>query len=391
MKLGIDKIGFYTPPTYVDMVELAEVRDVDPNKYLIGIGQEKMGIAPKTYDIVSMAANAANRILSEDDKEAIDMVLFATESSIDFSKSAGTWVHELIGLQPYARTVELKQACYSATAAIQLAMGHLALHPASKVLVLASDIAKYGVKTGGEPTQGAGAVAMLLTANPSLLAIESESSYYTKDIDDFWRPSYADFAYVDGKYSNEAYLDTLSATWSRYKDTQKADLSDFEALAFHVPYTKMGRKALQALSDEMDEETAERFEQYYEASIVYNKAVGNIYTGSLYLSLISLLEQADELAAGSRIGLFSYGSGAVGEFFVGEVQEGYTDQLMKEANEALLENREQLSIADYEEILTHPVVLDEEGNAAVERKHANKGDFIFTGIDGHRRRYGVAE
>ncbi len=391
MKLGIDKLGFYTPPTYVDMVELAEVRDVDPNKYLIGIGQEKMGIAPKTYDIVSMAANAANSILTDQDKEEIDMVLFATESSVDFSKSAGTWVHELIGLQPYTRTVELKQACYSATAAIQLAMGHLALHPASKVLVLASDIAKYGVKTGGEPTQGAGAVAMLLSANPSVLAIEPESGYYTKDIDDFWRPAYAEFAYVDGKYSNEAYLNTLQAAWDRYKDTQKADLSDFEALAFHVPYTKMGRKALQALADEMDEETTERFENYYESSIVYNKIVGNIYTGSLYLSLISLLEQADELEAGSRIGMFSYGSGAVGEFFVGEVQEGYQNHLLKAEHEELLENREQLTIEEYEEILSNPVAVDEEGDTAIDRLHARKGDFIFTGIDGHRRRYGVAQ
>lgn len=342
MKIGIDKMSFFTPPTYVDMVELAEARDVDPNKFLYGIGQGKMGIAAEAYDIVAMAANAADKILTDDDKEKIDMVIFATESGVDHSKSAGVWVHDLLGIQPYARVVEFKQACYSATAGIQLAMGHLTMHPDSKVLILASDIAKYGVNTGGEPTQGAGAVAMLLSADPSILAIEKNSATFTKDIDDFWRPTYSEFAYVDGKYSNEAYLGTLTSVWDRYKDQFGAQISDFEAMLFHVPYTKMGRKALLELADEMDEETSTRFEKYYDAGIVYNYVVGNIYTGSLYLSLLSFLEQADEVAAGARIGLFSYGSGAVGEFFVGEIQAGYKEALLKEEHEKMLEDRTKL-------------------------------------------------
>ena len=88
MKIGIDKASFFTPPTYVDMVELAEARGVDPNKYLIGIGQEKMGIADKAYDVVAMAANAAQQILSDEDKEEIDMVLFATETGVDLDRKS---------------------------------------------------------------------------------------------------------------------------------------------------------------------------------------------------------------------------------------------------------------------------------------------------------------
>lgn len=387
MNIGIDKISFFTPPTYIEMVELAEARAVDPNKYLIGIGQEKMSIAKENYDVVAMAANAANKILTTKDKEEIDLVLFATETGVDFSKAGATWVHDLVGIQPYARSVELKQACYSATAGIQLGMGHIALHPESKVLILASDIAKYGVNTGGEPTQGAGAVAMLLSANPSILAIETESAAYTQDIDDFWRPTYSEFPYVDGKYSNEAYLGTLTASWHRYKEQQKAEFSDFEAMLFHVPYTKMGRKALQALQGEMDEETNNRFTAYYESAIKYNNIVGNIYTGSLYLSLISLLEQADELKAGARIGMFSYGSGAVGEFFVGEIQENYKDHLMKEAHEKLLNDRKKLSIAEYEDILSKPIQIDEDGNASIDTKNTSPDEFVFVGVDGHRRQY----
>ncbi len=259
MKIGIEKINFFTPPTYVDMVKLAEARGVDPNKYLIGIGQKKMSVASKNYDIVAMAANAANQMLTDEDKKEIDMILFATETGIDFSKSAATWVHELVGIQPYARVVELKQACYSGTAAIRLAMGHIALHPNSKVLVLASDVARYCLNTSGEPTQGAGAVAILVSAKPSILAIEKESGFYTENRYDFWRPNYSDTAFVDGKYSVSAYLDSLMASWTRYKDQPKAKLSDFEAMLFHVPYTKMGRKALKSLENEMNDKTIKRY------------------------------------------------------------------------------------------------------------------------------------
>lgn len=392
MKIGIDKIGFFTPPTYVDMVELANARDVDPNKYLIGIGQEKMGIASKNYDVIAMAANAADKILSEKDKEDIDMILFATETGVDQSKSGAVWVHDLVGIQPFARSVELKQACYSATAGIQLAMGHIALHPESKVLVLATDIAKYGVNTGGEPTQGAGAVAILLSAEPKILEIEKESAAYTKDIDDFWRPNYTEYAFVDGKYSNEAYLDTLMASWKQYKEQYNAELSDFESLLFHVPYTKMGRKALEALADEMDEKVTERFNNYYESAIKYNNIVGNIYTGSLYLSLISLLEQAPELPEDARIGMFSYGSGAVGEFFVGKIQPGYKDYVEKDNHEALLNDREKLSIDEYEGILSSTVDIDDSGDASIgTEKIISTKDFIFSGIDGHRRQYARAD
>lgn len=390
MKIGIEKLTFFTPPTYVDMVELAQERDVDPNKFLIGIGQSKMSVASPNYDIVAMAANAANKLLTDDDKKEIDLILFATETGVDFSKSAATWVHKLVGIQPHARSVELKQACYSGTAAIQFAMGHIALRPESKVLILASDIAKYGLNTAGEPTQGAGAVAMLISANPSILAIEKESGIYTEDIDDFWRPNYSTVPFVDGKYSVSAYLDTLMASWTNYKEQHNGSFSDLEAMLFHVPYTKMGRKALESLAEEMEEATSKRFAEYYESAIVYSKVIGNVYTGSLYLSLISLLEQSEKLAAGSRIGLFSYGSGSVGEFFVGELQENYQDYLLKDEHEKLLATRKQLSIEEYEEVLTTSTEVDSDGNTELEIENVSVGDVVFTGINEHKRQYNKA-
>lgn len=387
MKIGIDKIGFYTPNTYVDMEELALARDVDPGKYLIGIGQTEMAIAAKTQDSVTMAANAANQILDDADRQAIDMVLFGTESAVDHSKSGAAFIHGLTGIQPYARSVELKQACYSGTAAIQMAMGHITLNPESKVLVLASDIARYGLETGGEPTQGAGAVAMVISANPGILAFDQDNVMLTEDIMDFWRPIHSEEAYVDGQFSNEAYIGFFDKIWTAYKEKTGRDFSDFEALVFHVPYSKMGKKALKPHfeSGEVAQEDADRILNHYEEAIIYNKRIGNIYTGSLYLSLISLLEQAESLEAGDRIGLFSYGSGAVGEFFSGILQEGYEDQLQTEKHQAYLDNRQKLSVEEYEAVFKD--TLPKDGSDVENDLSNDPSPVVLAGVEAGIRQY----
>src|SRR5699024_11147183 len=126
---------------------------------------------------------------------AIDYVIFATETGIDHSKAGAVYIHELLGLKENVRSIEVKQACYSATAGIQMAKGHIALNPDSKVLVLAADISRYGLETGGEITQGGGAVAMLITKDPKIMTIENQSVYKTEDVMDFWRPIYSEEAF----------------------------------------------------------------------------------------------------------------------------------------------------------------------------------------------------
>lgn len=386
MKIGIDKIGFYTPHLYVDMHKLAKARNVEPEKYTIGIGQEKMAVAPITQDAVTLAANAALTILDEADKEKIDFILFATESGIDHSKSGGIYVHHLLGLQPNARTVEIKQACYGATAAIQLAKGHIALNPESRVLVLASDIARYGLNSGGEATQGAGAVALVISADPKIMEIENQSTYLTSDIMDFWRPVYTDVPIVNGKFSNEQYLAFFTNVWERYTVKTGLFLSDFEAICFHLPYAKMGRKALNAVFNEQASASdTERLLRNHAFSTSYNKLVGNIYTGSLYLSLLSLLEQNNSLDAGSKIGLFSYGSGAVGEFFSGLLQPNYQEHLAAAHHEHLLSSRREVTVSEYEQIFRETLPTD--GSAVILNTEQDPAVICLSGINGNMRQY----
>lgn len=350
MNVGIDQISFHVPNFYVDMVDLANARNVDPNKFLIGIGQEKMAVNPKSQDIITFATNAAKQILTDDDLNKIDLIIVGTESSIDESKAAAVVLHRLLDIQPFARSFEVKEACYAGTAGLQMALNHVRLHPDKKALVIATDIAKYGLNSGGEPTQGAGAVAILVAANPKILVIHEESLALTQDIYDFWRPTNQAYPLVDGPLSNETYIQSFNQVWNTYNQQFNQQISDYQALLFHIPYTKMGKKALQSVLPTADQITQERLLQHYEDSIQYSRQVGNLYTGSLYLGLISLLENSQDLKTTQKIGLFSYGSGAVAEFFTASLVNGYQEHLRHSLHQNLLNERKRLSIEEYEKM-----------------------------------------
>jgi hydroxymethylglutaryl-CoA synthase len=356
MNIGIDKISFYVPPFYLDIEDLANARGVDPNKFKIGIGQDEMSVPPVTQDIITFATNAANAILTPEDKELIDTVIIGSESGVDESKAAAIVVHGLLDIQPFARSFDIKQACYGATAGLVLAKSYIKENPERKVLVIASDIAKYGLGSGGEVTQGAGAVAMLISANPRILTLNNDSVTLTEDIYDFWRPFADKYPTVDGHLSNEVYIGSFSKVWDEYNKRTGLNFNDFAAMSFHTPYTKMGKKAILPKLEEYAPEELERIMQKYDEGIKYSRRIGNLYTGSLYLSLISLLENANDLKAGDRIGLFSYGSGTVSEFFSGELVEGYQKALLKDKHSELLASRKRLSIDEYEEMFTEELI-----------------------------------
>lgn len=388
MNIGIDKINFYVPKYYVDMAKLAEARQVDPNKYLIGIGQTEMAVSPVNQDIVSMGANAAKDIITNEDKKHIGMVIVATESAIDNAKAAAVQIHHLLGIQPFARCFEMKEACYAATPAIQLAKDYLAQRPNEKVLVIASDTARYGIQSGGEPTQGAGAVAMMISHEPSILTLNDDAVAYTEDVYDFWRPTGHKYPLVAGALSKDAYIKSFQESWNEYARRQDKSLSDFESLCFHVPFTKMGKKALDSIIDHTDETTQERLKSGYEDAVYFNRYVGNIYTGSLYLSLISLLENRN-LKGGQTIGLFSYGSGSVGEFFSATLVDGFEKHLDIEGHKALLNHRMEVSVEDYESFFKR--FDDLEFNHSVENSERDKDIFYLKEINDDIREYHIAE
>ncbi|RHB84471.1 hydroxymethylglutaryl-CoA synthase [Streptococcus lutetiensis] len=384
--MGIDKIGFATARYVLNMDDLAESHNVDPDKYSKGLLLNNLSITPINDDIVTLGASAAESILSEEDKKTIDMIIVATESSVDQSKAASTYIHSLLGIQPFARSIEMKEACYGATAALDYARLHVQKHPESKVLVIASDVARYGVNTPGEPTQGAGSVAMLISKDPRILLLNDNSVAQTRDIMDFWRPNYSTTPYVNGIYSTKQYLDMLKTTWAEFQKRFNTSLADFSAFCFHLPFPKLALKGFNKVMDKnLPEDFKEKLKENFESTILYSKEVGNIYTGSLYLGLLSLLENSKNLVAGDEIALFSYGSGAVAEIFSATLVDGFKDMLQTNRLETL-KNRIRLSVEDYEKLFFEEVVIDSEGNANI--PEYKTGVFALKEIHEHQRIYG---
>ncbi len=376
-------MGLYTPNFYIDLRELAQARGDDPDKYTIGIGQDQQAVAPSSQDVVTMGAAAARELTI--DPERLGLIVVGTETGIDASKAAALTIQRLLGLNPWVRALEIKEACYGGTAGLMMARDYVAAHPERQALVIATDIARYGLATGGEVTQGAGAVAMLVTSNPRLLALADDSVHYAADIMDFWRPVYQDTALARGKYSTEQYLAFFERVWTQYQAQTGLTVADFAALCFHLPYTKMGLKALRLALPAADEAQQATLLARFDRSIQYSRRIGNIYTGSLYLGLLSLLELDDTLAAGARIGLFSYGSGAVGEFFSGTLVAGYATHLHRIDHAHLLDARAALSIPTYEQLFADKVPY---GPADYTTNPAwFSGPFVLTGVVGQERQY----
>lgn len=287
------------------------------------------------------------------------------------------------------RVTEFKQACYGGTAALQAAVGIVSRSPGERVLVVMSDVARYELDSPGEPTQGAGAVAMLVGADPALVEIEPSSGIHTDDVDDFWRPNDSSTAVVDGALSVSAYLDALTSCWDDLQAHDGPGIDEIDRLLYHQPFTKMAKKGQvqlaahtgAALDTGADEEAGARDTGLVTGSL-YNRRIGNTYTASLYAGLVALLDHDADLA-GRRVGLFSYGSGAVSEFLTGVVRPGYAGRGGAARVTSALDAREPIEVPEYRELHAREYPSAED----IETPRVTNGPFRFAGIRGRARVY----
>lgn len=388
INVGIDAISFYTSHYYLDLQTLAHARGVDVDRFYADLGQRKMAVVSPDADIVTLAANAAANVLMQTQcaKHDIAMILFATESGVDCSKGAGMYIHEFLDMPVHCRVVELKQACYGATAALQLALPFLRQHPDKKVLLLAADIARYTMHSTAESSQGCGAVAMLLSANPRLLTIESESGVCAKEVMDFWRPNYCDAALVDGWLSCDTYLKMLQIAWQDYQTLSGRGFDAHQYFCYHTPVSKLVESAHRRLVKINGRKrlSTEEFEEQVGASLIYGREIGNIYTGSLYLSIVSLLENVTSDLAGQRIGLYSYGSGSMAEYFSAVVVDGYRSWLTPKLHQTLLAERQALTYSEYEDF--YKFKLPQDGSSFVLPIYKT-GKYRLAKLENHQRLY----
>lgn len=407
MTVGIEAINAYGGKAFIDIRELFERRGLDLDRFA-NLMIEKKSVGLPCEDPVTFAVNAAKPLvdaLSEAERNRIELLITSTESGLDFGKSLSTYIHDHLGLHRNVRLFEVKQACYGGTAAFQMAAAFIAsgASPGAKALVIATDSARAAAKgTYGEPSQGVAAVAMLVSEQPHIFALDhGASGCYGYEVMDTCRPL-PELETGDPDLSILAYLECVDQTFRAYSErVDGADYaSTFDYLSFHTPFAGMvkgaHRKAMRTFTRTPPVEIDRDFQRRVAPSLRYCVEVGNVYSATLYLALCGLIDHAP-IDRASRVGMFSYGSGCASEFYSGIITPESQRRLRAMRLADQLANRAYLDMARYDEILdlnmewifgVQDKRVDHTGYRDLyDRCFAGQGLLVLQGVKGFHREY----
>ncbi|WBB80643.1 hypothetical protein O7606_04425 [Micromonospora sp. WMMD882] len=366
MRVGIEKLNLYGGRAYLSIADLASARgnNLAELERRQMVPYESRSIIPPYEDPVTLAVNAAERLLTDDDREQIELVVVATESAVDFGKPISTWVQRHSRLPAHSRNFEVKHMCYGGTAALRVAASWVAsgVRPGRKALVINSDLSRTRnhVQTEdddlGELMAGGSAVAMLVSAEPTVFELELEKAgYWTNELSDALRPN-SRTEIITGQTSFYSYLDALEETYERYE--QLVGEIDFDTYfrknIYHAPFPGMTRVAHRTLLNRIggyDKAAVEAsWRERVAESTHFARRIGSAYGASTFICLLGMLHAGSGFTTGDRFSVFAYGSGCQAEFYsglVGADAQAYVRGLDLDAH---LDSRVRLGVEQYEQI-----------------------------------------
>lgn len=262
---GLSGMSLYLPPCRVDLRQWCTWTGTDWDKIDSVVGAGFRLLAPR-QSVYTMAANAVLRLIRNYavDTSRVRYLALGTESSTDNSAGAiivkGMVDQALrsLDLPPLARNCEVpefKHACLGGIYALKGALRFLSTDGGDGVaIVVCSDKALYERGSSGEPTQGAGAVAMLLEPAPRLASIDLRHAGVASEYRgiDFRKPLTArlnghaeslDIPVYNGRYSTNCYVDAvyraLNDLYARRQLAPGGYLRSVVAVFMHRPYQRM--------------------------------------------------------------------------------------------------------------------------------------------------------
>lgn len=445
--VGIKGIEIYTPNQYVSQEDLEAFDNVSKGKYTIGLGQTKMGFVNDREDIYSMSLTVLSRLIKNYniDVNNIGRLEVGTETLIDKSKSVKSYLSSLLGDNHDTEGIDTINACYGGTNALFNALNYIESQywDGRDCIVVCGDIAIYD-KGAARPTGGAGTVAMWIGADAPIV-FDHVRGNYMENAYDFYKPDFtSEYPVVDGHYSLSCYVKALDFAYRSYSkkaiamglvekpisDECCGVLNHFDFNIFHVPTCKLVNKSyarllyndfkfdttgtvLPELSQEFktmsDEESLKNkdlerqsvklakpyFDERVALSLTGPTNIGNMYTGSVYSSLCSLLEfVGNEKLQGKRVGMFSYGSGLAASLFSFTVQGDLTNIISKLNLGEKLNARSGVSPSEYEAALKlrEELHLKKDVSPKGSIDHLTAGTYYLTKIDDKwRREYSIKE
>ncbi|MFV0230521.1 hydroxymethylglutaryl-CoA synthase [Empedobacter falsenii] len=404
MKYGIEAASIYVPHIYLPIKDLAIKRNIDPDKLEIGLGLKKMAVLDAHEDTATIAANALLKLIIDFNinPNEIGRIYLGTESALDGAKPTATYAVQLVesvlenqfGERPFKHTdvVDMTFACVGGVDALHNSIDYVRVNPAKKAIVIAADYAKYGLESTGEYTQGAGAVAMLISNQPDLIAFDNNWGIGMESVFDFFKPHqatsnrnilnalettkseieiFSDEPVFDGQYSNECYKNRVREAYFNFKDQTNVEgklYENWRYIAFHLPYAFQGKRMFSDVfalengqdnsndnlkiiskSDEYKVLIKEKVEPTQRAS----SEIGNMYTASIFTAFLSALQVStdnNEDLTGKTVGFISYGSGSKSKVFQGKIGEGWKDVMNKVDLFNYLNQREAISFEQYEDL-----------------------------------------
>jgi hydroxymethylglutaryl-CoA synthase len=491
--VGIDDMAAYVPTIYLPIETLAGAHNLEYDKLNKGLGLEAMAVADAREDAATMMANAVRDLIDKNklDPRSIGRIYLGTESALDGAKPTATYALEM--LEAYytpqygpdcflhCDVVDLTFACIGAVDALQNTLDWVSGGEHRMGIVVAADNAKYELGSGGEYTQGAGAVALLVKHQPRLLAIDESWGVATRPVYDFFKPLrkvkrgdliaeilhlanrnhvdidalvdrldasinvdgvidsnvrelsiHRETPVFDGPYSNLCYQNRIREALEHYRmqagyEKDEPVATTWDRLAFHLPYAFQARRMFgeifwqeaalreqhdelveaigtepprkEAFADDVDYQKAlvkfwravtktDAYRQFVRERIAKGERasslVGNVYTGSLFLAIMSTLETdyaAGTLDTGATLGCFAYGSGSKSKVFTTRLQPQWKEVVAKFGLFARLEERQAIDYPTYEKL--HRGQFDQ--NVA-----PRPGTFYLTGIhEGRDTREGM--
>jgi len=290
--------------------------------------------------------------------------------------------------------------------------------------VVCTDEAIYP-KGNARPTGGAGAIAMLIGKNASLVMDKIRASYMENTYD-FYKPVMSsEYPLVDGEVSLKCYLRALDRCYSllKKKNVKESGIDiaahTFDFICCHTPFSKMSEKAFyklymneirdcpekfpdlfnklkdlefsyanRTLQAIVQSEFLEKFKAQCEPTLKLSKDMGNLYTGSLYLCLLSLCSQIKgPTSIGKKILMYSYGSGLCSSMYVLHINNdlaklrSFEDLVLELGSRVILDPVQYGGLMDSKEALYSVSFVPK-----YPLEHLNKGIFYLVEVDSKMRR-----
>lgn len=404
--VGIEKIGVYPCSLALSMNVLCEARGQDANHIRDIMMIDDRSVNPLWEDPVTMAVNAANSILTEEDRQHIELLVVASESGVDYEKPLSTWVQRNTGLSANCRNFEIKHACYGGTAALQMAAHWLGSELARdrKALIISTDQSRTHFGKPWEFVMGAGSAAVLLSNEPRILELElGKNGYWTNEISDLTRPT-ASVETGNSETSLVSYLDALEAAFDHFlsRVPEAADYDRyFQRHVYHMPFGGIAWRAHKALlrrSESVSSKEAwANFQRKGMAALDHVRRMGATYSSSTFIGLLGLVEGTPDLQPGERVSMFSYGSGCCAEFYCGRICPGAKAEAAEARLREKLDARRPLNISEYEAVESQRTQWVDCGNYEVpldgldgwyDRHYQNRHLLTFRGMKDFYRQYG---